>query len=109
MYIIIDNKKIQVKEAKYFFQRLKGLMGEKNIKYGMLFKKANSIHTFFMKENIDIIGLNKKNEVIFKAINIPKNKIIIINNKLSNTNVLELPKNYGKNIQIGSILSFESK
>lgn len=109
MKIIIDNKEIEVKKANTFFKKLMGFMGKKNINYGILFKNTNSIHTFFMKENIDIIGLNDKNEIIYKAINIPKNKIIVINNSIKNTSVLELPSNTSINLKIGDKLSFISK
>ena len=106
MYIVIDNKKILIKKANTFYKRLIGLMGKKEINYGLLFRKTNSVHTFFMKENIDIIGINKNNEVIFKAQNISKNQIIKINNKIKNTSVLELPKNTSKKIKIGDKLTF---
>ena len=109
MYLIIDNNKILIKKANSFYKRFLGLMGKKNIDYGLLFKKTNSIHTFFMKENIDIIGLNKNNEVIFKALNIPKNQIIKINNKQKNTSVLELPSNTSKKFKIGEKLTFISE
>ena len=33
-------------------------MGKKNITYGMFFPGVSSIHTYFMKESIDVIGLN---------------------------------------------------
>ena len=71
MYLLINNKKIEIKEAISFKDRLYGLMGKTNIDYGMLFPNCNSIHTFFMKENIDIIGINKDNIVIYKYENLP--------------------------------------
>ena len=46
--------------AKTYMQKLTGLMGKKNINYGMFFPNVSSIHTFFMKESIDVIGLNNK-------------------------------------------------
>ena len=109
MYLIIDNNKILIKKAKSFFSRFMGLMGKKDFNYGLFLKKTNSVHTFFMKENIDIIGLNNNNEVIYKAQNIPKNQIIKINNKIKNTSILELPSNTSKKIKIGDQLTFISK
>jgi len=52
--------------AEKFFDRLKGLMFEKEIKGydGLLIKNCNSIHTFFMNFNIDVVFLNKNFEVI---------------------------------------------
>jgi len=109
MYLMIDNNKILIKKASSFISRFLGLMGKKDINYGMLFRKVNSVHTFFMKENIDIIGINNKNEFIYKAQNISKNQIIKINNKIKNTSILELPSNTSKKIKIGDQLTFISE
>lgn len=109
MYLLIKDHKMPVKKAFWFHQRLIGLMGQKKLKYGMLFKHCNSVHTFFMKVNIDIVGLNEKNEVIYKAIDIPKNKIIKINYKNKKTSILEMPKNTSRLLKIGDILTFVSK
>ena len=64
MKIIISNKEINIKNCSSFKDRLLGLMLKKNITYGLLFEKCNSIHTIFMKEEIDVIGLDNKNNVI---------------------------------------------
>lgn len=104
MYILINNKKLEIKEAITFEERFLGLMGKKNISYGMLFKKCNSIHTFFMKENIDIIGLDKNNIVIYKYENLGKNRIIKVNNKINETSILELPQGYSKFIEMNNKL-----
>ena len=109
MYLQLKNKKIDIIVADTFIKRLKGLMGKKNINYGMLFKKCNSIHTFNMKENIDIIGLNENNEVIYKYENLSKNRIIKVNNPQNKTSILELPKNTSKNIKLNSILLFKDE
>ena len=107
MYIIINNKKISVIEAKTFKQRLFGLIGKTNIDYAMLFKKCNSIHTFLMKENIDIIGLDKNNKVIYKYENLGKDRIIKVKNNINETSILELPKMYSKYIEMNSIIEFK--
>ena len=109
MYITIDNKSIEIKKANTFFKRLFGLMGKKNINYGLLFKNINSIHTFFMKENIDILILDNDNNVILKYENFPKNKILNIKRKLKETQILELPYNSTINIKINDKLSFINK
>ena len=61
--IKIKSKKINIKEAKNTFQRFMGFMGKKEITSAIIFKKCNSIHTFFMKSPIDIIALNEENEI----------------------------------------------
>ena len=60
-----------------------------------------------MKENIDIIGLNINNEVIYKYENLDKNRVIKINNSSKSTNILEMPKNSTQKIKIGSTLIFK--
>ena len=90
--------------ANTFLKRLFGLMGKKEIDYGMLFPKCNSIHTFFMKENIDIVGLDENFEVIYKYENLPPNKIIKIKNDRKKTSILELPKHASQKIKVGTII-----
>jgi len=92
--------------ADTFYKRLTGLIGKKNIDFGMLFPKCNSIHTYFMKENIDIVGLDENNEVIYKYENLDKNRVIKINYDVKKTSILELPANSSKKIRIGTILLF---
>ncbi len=47
----------RVREARGFFERMKGLIGRDRIKERafLYFRKCNSIHTFFMKADIDVI------------------------------------------------------
>ncbi len=99
--------KIPIKNAVSFSSRLKGLMGKTNINYGMYFKNCNSIHTYFMKEEIDVIGLNLQNEIIFLEQNVKPNKIIWIHRSLKKTSILELPKNTSSHLKIGDKLFFE--
>lgn len=106
MYLIINEHKMLVKNAFWFHQRLIGLSFKKKLKYAMLFKHVNSIHTFFMKVNIDIVAINEENVVIFKAQDVPKNQIITIKNKIKNTSVLELPRNTSKYLKIGQKVLF---
>ena len=95
MEIIVENKKIKLELANTFFKRLKGFMFKKNINYCLLLK-ANSIHTFFMKEDIDILMTNKNNEVLYIFKNVKKNKIII---KKDTYYTYEFPSNFLKDFQ----------
>ena len=79
MKLKLNNKYIDIIEAKSFKMRLYGLMGKTNIDYGMLFSECNSIHTFFMKEDIDDI---KK------------------------TSILELPNNTSNCFNLGDKITF---
>ena len=50
MKLKINNQKITIIKAIDFKTRLIGLMGKKNIDYGILFPNCNAIHTFLMKK-----------------------------------------------------------
>ena len=76
MKLMFKNKDIELKECKSFCSRLLGFMFKKNINSALLFDKCDSIHTFFMKENIDVIMCDKYNTVLFFYKDLPKNKII---------------------------------
>lgn len=107
MKLLLNGRYIQVKEALSFKDRLYGLMGQTSIDYGMLFPNCNGVHTFFMKENIDIIGLNEKQEIIFLERDCEKNKIIKIHRQSKKTSILELPKNASTSLELGDRLFFE--
>ena len=77
MYLIYKNNKLKIYENKTFFKKLFGLMNKKNISYGIRINNCNSIHTFFMKENIDICITDKTNNIIYLKENLSKNKVIL--------------------------------
>ena len=83
--------KINIKEAKSFKDRFLGLMFKKNINHGLLFKNCMSIHTFFMKEKIDIIATDKNDKIIKVYKNVKPWKILIA--PCGTKNIYELPKN----------------
>lgn len=92
MKLVINEKEIELTECTTFYTRLKGFMFTKTINKALLFNKCNSIHTFFMKTNIDVIFCNKNNEILYYYKNLPPNKIILP--KKNVTKVFELPTNY---------------
>ncbi len=69
-------KNMEIKEAKTFFKKLKGLMFQTNFNY-ILKLKTNGIHTFFMKTNIDVFLTDKNNKIIHIYKNLKPNKIIL--------------------------------
>ena len=89
--------------AKTYMQKLTGLMGKKNINYGMFFPGVSSIHTFFMKESIDVIGLNDAMIITSIYENVKPNKILILKNA---SHTLELPKGESKRYHIGQNVKF---
>jgi len=104
MKIMYNNKSIEVVECKSFFSRLKGFMFKTNINYALLFNRCNSIHTFFMKENIDVIMCDKNNNILNYYNNFKKNKIILPKKNVYKT--IELPVNYF-NVKINDKIRME--
>lgn len=92
MKLIYGNIDIDLYECKDFFSRLKGFMFTRNIDKALLFDKCNSIHTFFMKENIDVIMCDKDNMVLYFYSNLSKNKVILP--KKGVRKVFETPSGY---------------
>ena len=89
--------------ADNFKDKLLGLMGKKNINYGLLIKNCKSIHTFFMKESIDVLLLDNKNKILDIKINVKPNKIVIFKNK-KRTNILEIPNNSSLKYNINDVI-----
>ncbi len=104
MKLLYDNKEIELKECKSFFSRLKGFMFEKGINKAILFNKCNSVHTFFMKEKIDVIMCDKDNVVLFYYNNLGKKKVIWPKKKV--TKVFETPSGYF-DIEIGKKMTIK--
>ena len=105
MKLIYGNKKIEIYECKSFYSRLKGFMFAKEITYALLFDHCNSIHTFFMKSNIDVIMCDDENKILFYFNDLAKRKIIWPKKKVTKT--IELPVNYF-DIKIGEKIKIES-
>ena len=101
MKLLINNQTIFLDKANTLLKRFFGLMGKKNINKGLFFPKCNSIHTFFMCEDIDIIMIDKNNKVILIRKNVTKNEIIY---KKEAHHTIELPKNSINNLNIGETL-----
>ena len=98
MKLVFKNKELELKECKSFYSRLLGFMFKKNINSALLFDKCDSIHTFFMRENIDVIMCDNDNNVLFFYKHLPKNKIIWP--KKNVRKVFETPSGYF-DIEIG--------
>lgn len=91
MYIIKDNKKLKVKVCSNIINRFVGFMFKKNIDYALCFPKCKSVHTFFMKQNIDIIMTDKNYNILYIYENFKPNKIILPKKNVYYT--FELPIN----------------
>lgn len=95
MKLIIDKKEYKLKNCIKFKDRLFGLMFKKNINEYLLFEKCNSIHTFFMFDNIDVLFLDKNNKILKQVYNLKPWKICSCKNAYK---VIELPKNTIKSV-----------
>lgn len=67
------------------------MLKKKIIDYGLMFDKCSSIHTFFMLQPIDVILLDKDNNIIKTYESLKPNRIILPKRKVKK--VLELPIN----------------
>lgn len=101
MILKYHNKQIELKNCTDFYSRFKGFMGCNNIDKALLFEKCNSIHTFFMKQKIDVILCDKNNKIIFYYKDLKKNKIILPKKNIYK--VFETPTNYF-NIKLGEYM-----
>lgn len=93
---------MEIKEAKTFTQKLKGLMFQRNFDYILKFK-TNGIHTFFMKTNIDVILTDENGKIMYIYRNLKPNRIILPKKGVKYT--FEMPVNYLKNKKIGDKLN----
>lgn len=77
--------------AESFFARLKGLLGRGFLKdnEALLIRPCNSIHTFFMRFNIDAVFLDRQNKVVALKENLSPFKLTPIYTKAFQ--VIELP------------------
>lgn len=69
-------KNIEIIHLKSFKDKFLGLMGKKDIKYGVKIR-CNGIHTFFMKMPIDVVLTDKNNIIINIIYNVKPWKIIL--------------------------------
>ncbi|MDR2617015.1 MAG: DUF192 domain-containing protein [Endomicrobium sp.] len=92
---------IEIKVAETFFSKFLGFMFKKNVNYALLFENCRSIHTFFMRFNLDIVFLDKENKVIKVVRNVKPFRVVLpIKNSFS---ILEIPSNIVNLTNIKSI------
>jgi hypothetical protein len=77
--------------ADRLLKRMKGLLGKNNLqtREALWIKPCMSIHTFFMRFPIDVVVLNRRNQVIAVIKNLRPNRLTRI--YFSAVSVLELP------------------
>ena len=94
MHVLID-KKYNLIDCTTFYSRFKGLMFTRDFDYCMRFSHCNSIHTFFMVVNIDVVMTDCDDNVLFVFKNVKPWKVILP--KKNVYNVYELPGGSIKN------------
>ena len=82
-------KKYSLVDCTSFYSRFKGLMFTRDFDFCMRFSRCNSIHTFFMVTNIDVVMTDKDNNVLFIFKNVKPWRVILP--KKNVFNVYELP------------------
>lgn len=109
--VYLGNKLIigRAGKADNFFSRFMGLMFKKGMDsdQGLLITPCNQVHTFNMRFDIDVVFLDKKDEVVHIEHSMKRGKVSkIIKNAHS---VLELCSGTAKNcgINIGDKLTFK--
>lgn len=105
MKVYINKEVLNLKNCKTIMSKTVGLMGKKKIKNGIVLFHCNSIHTFFMKTNIDVIMTDKHFKVLYIYKNLSKNKIILPKKNAYYT--FELPANKIQNVKINQYLKTE--
>ena len=86
----------KIKEAKTFFQKLRGLMFKKNFNYILKFK-TNGIHTFFMKTKIDVVLTDKVGNILYIYKSLKPNRIILPKKHVTYT--YEMPEGFVQNLE----------
>lgn len=99
-----------VKAAQNFFTRSFGLLLRKSLSdnEGLIIKPCCSIHTFFMKFPIDVLFINKNNEIIALYENVKPYRILPIH--LNSYYVIELSSGSvsEKNVEKGDLITISS-
>lgn len=95
---------MKIIKADTFFKRFKGLMGKKEFEEGLLFTnlKDSSIHTLFMRFEIDVYFIDK-NKIIYDKVTLKPWKFY--NPKKQAEYILETKKDKLK-LKIGDCLDF---
>lgn len=83
MHIQINKENITIKYCNTFIKKLIGMSFKKKKQSSIYcFPNCNSIHTFFMFQNIDIIMTDKNGEILYMKENMKPNHILLPKKKV---------------------------
>ena len=99
---------LKIKIANTFYKKVIGLMFRKNIDFGLLIPNCKSIHTFNMREPIDVLLLDSNLMVLMINKNVKPNKIVNFYTKEKHPYILELPNNASKKIKVLDIIDINN-
>jgi uncharacterized membrane protein (UPF0127 family) len=83
------NLDIKIIEANGFYNRFAGFMLKKKPDYALIFRNCSSVHTFFMRFNLDIVFLDKGGNILKIKANIKPWRIVLPVEK--SVDILEIP------------------
>lgn len=97
-----------IRHANSFFKRFRGYMFQKRPKYieVLIFDNCNSVHTFNMKFNLDILFLDAHNRVVKKVTGVPHGRFIAPVREASR--VVEAPEGLFNMIEENEVVSFDA-
>lgn len=87
---------IEIKRAVTFKDRLCGFMFKKSAGYAILFEKCRAVHTCFMRFNIDIVFMDKDENIIKEVKNLKPWRLALCWKAYY---VLEIPSGIAKELQ----------
>lgn len=102
MHLDIQGKRIVIFSCTTLFRRFLGLMGKKDFDYGLCFPRCNSIHSFFMRENISVIMTDRSHHILYLYRSLKPWKVILP--KRNVYYVYELPICDLSMFQVGDVL-----
>ncbi len=85
--LFVGEKQMEIIILNGFFEKLLGLIGRNPDKRLYYFPNCSSIHTFFMRENIDVYFLSKRNVIVKKIKEVPPKRFIF--GTLNSANCIE--------------------
>ena len=103
MYIIVNKKKIKVKEVHGFKERYKSLKFYfKPLDFALKFSNVRFFNTYFFVQNVDICLTNKNNIIVKLYENVPTERFFLP--KKNGRNLYFLPLGTCKNLEVGDVL-----